>query len=172
MAESETPAGGKQGIMACLSVHGWVSVAFGVLAVIFYLLIPYQIEKPKLLFGRSFMDMEPTLFPKLAAAGLFVMCALAVIESLRAPEANPFKGMGPRAFGKMAGLLCILYLFALIFEPLGFLISGVFIVGLLSFYLGNRNPYTLVLLALGVPGTVYFVFTNWLNISLPEGILY
>ena len=155
-----------------LNVHAYVALGFFVLSLIFYFLIPYQIEKPKLLLGRALMDMEVTLFPSIAAIGLCAMSALSFVISFLNPEENPFKGLKWSYFGKMTGFLVILYAFALMFEPLGYLISGVIITGVLSFYLGNRNPVALILLAFGVPTAVYFVFTRGLLISLPEGVLY
>ena len=155
-----------------LSVHAYVALGFFILSLVFYFLIPSQIEKPKLLMGRALMDMEVTLFPSIAAIGLCAMSALSFAISVLNPEENPFKGLKLGYFGKMAGFLVILYVFALIFEPLGYVISGMIVTGVLSFYLGNRNPVSLILLALGVPTAVYFVFTHGLLISLPEGILY
>ena len=162
----------KKKLLARLSVHAYVALGFFVLSLIFYFLIPYQIEKPKLLFGRSLMDMEVTLFPSIAAIGLCAMSALSFVLSIRNPEENPFKGLKLDYFSRMAGFLVILYGFALIFEPLGYLISGMIITGALSFYLGNRSPIALILLSIGMPTAVYFIFTRLLLISLPEGVLY
>ena len=155
-----------------LSVHACVALGLFVLSLVFYLLIPYQIEKPKLLMGRSLMAMEVTLFPSIAAIGLCATSALSFLLSLRHPEENPFAGMKLGEFGKMAGFLAILFLFATAFEPVGYVVSGVIVTGVLSRYLGNRNPIALALLALGVPVAVYLVFTRMLSTSLPEGILY
>jgi len=157
--------------LARISVSGYVALFFLVLSLIFYFLIPYQIEKPKLTFGRELMDMKPTLFPAIAALGLCAMCVLSLVQSYLDPEENPFKGFDGRTFRKLGGLIVILYLFALAFEPLGFLISGVIWVAAISLYLGNRNPLTLTLLSFGVPVAIYFIFTRLLLISLPEGLL-
>ena len=150
-----------------ISVQGWVALAFFLLGVIFYFLIPSQIEEPKLLLGRSFMDMEPTLFPRLATIGLCIMSAILFLVSVRNPEENPFKVMSLKSYAQMARFIFILYIFAVLFEPLGFLISSTIVVGALSYFLGNRNPYTLGLLALSVPTAIYFVFTRLLLVSLP-----
>jgi len=149
-----------------------VALFFLVLAIVFYFLIPYQIDKPKMVFGRNLMDMKPTLFPAIAALCLATMCVLSIINSYIEPEENPFKDMNWSSFRKIAGLVGILYVFALMFEPIGFLISGIIIVGFTSFYLGNRSPIMIAILAFGVPSTVYFVFIKLLKISLPEGLLY
>ncbi len=155
-----------------LSVHAYVALFFLVLAIAFYFMIPYQIDKPKMVFGRNLMDMKPTLFPAIAAIGLAAMCVLSIINSYLEPEENPFKDMNWASFRKIAGLIVILYVFARMFEPIGFLISGIIIVGFTSFYLGNRSPVMIAVLAFGVPASVYFIFIKLLKISLPEGLLY
>ena len=159
-------------ILDRISVHGYFALFFFVLAIVFYFLIPYQIDKPKMVFGRNLMDMKPTLFPMLAAIGLAAMCLLSFINSYLEPEENPFKDLNWASFRKITGLILILFVFARMFEPIGFLISGVIIVGFTSFYLGNRNPVMIAILAFGVPFSVYFIFIKLLKISLPEGLLY
>lgn len=118
------------------------------------------------------MDMQASLFPKLAAIGLFVTAVLSLFQSLRHPVKNPFKDLTRGAVLQITLLLIILYIFALIFEPLGYWLSGILISAALSLYLGNRNIFTLILLSVGIPSLIYFVFTRLLLISLPEGILF
>jgi putative tricarboxylic transport membrane protein len=154
------------------NIEAYILIALIVLAAVFLVLIPYQIEKPKLLFGRAFMDMKPTLFPTLAAVGLFVTATLALIQSLRSPQENPLKGLTRHVAMQMGILVAILYAFALAFEPVGYWISGILVSAILSLFLGNRNIWTLLLLSLGVPSFIYFVFTKLLYVSLPEGIIF
>lgn len=138
----------------------------------YYLLIPYQVDTPMLVFGQALMDMKPTLFPTVAGIGLTVTSAIAFVQSLARSQENPFKNINRAVLKQIGVILIALYVFAVIFEPVGFLISGVLVTAVLSFYLGNRNPLALAILAFGVPGAVYFVFTKLLHISLPEGLLY
>ena len=56
--------------MSRLNTRPWVAIGFILFSVTFFFLIPYQIEKPNLLFGRALMDMEPTLFPRIATIDL------------------------------------------------------------------------------------------------------
>jgi hypothetical protein len=143
-----------------------------VVAGVFYFLIPYQIEKPKMLFGRAFMDMKPTLFPALAAIGMFVLSGVALLQSLGNPLKNPFKGSDRHIAFQLSVIIVILYCFAISFEPLGYWLSGILVSLTLSLFLGNRNILTLLILSLGVPSFIYFVFTKLLLVSLPEGIIF
>jgi hypothetical protein len=154
------------------NVEAYALIGMMVLALVFYLLIPYQIEKPKLLFGRAFMDMKPTLFPTLAAIGMFVLSGIALVQSLRNPLEEPFKGLDRTIGIQLSVIIVMLYGFALTFDPLGYWISGILVSLALSLYLGNRNIVTLLVLSLGVPSFIYFVFTKLLLVSLPEGVIF
>ena len=154
------------------NIEAYVLIGFVFIAVAFYFLVPFQVQKPKLVFGTAFMDMQPTLFPKLAAIGLFITAVLSLIPRLLHPLKNPFRDLTAGAAMQITLLLVILYIFALIFEPLGYWLSGILISATLSLYLGNRNIFTLVLLSVGIPSLIYFVFTRLLLISLPEGIFF
>jgi putative tricarboxylic transport membrane protein len=169
--QNDTSSGGTN-FFARLSVSSYVALMFIVLSLIFYFLIPYQIEKPKLVMGRALMDMKPTLFPRIATVGLCAMSVLYFIKTLRQFEENPFKDLDRGSLVKYVIFLLILTAFAWMFEPIGFVISSIVIVAVLSVFLGNRNIFTLALLSFGVPLTVYFGFTRLLKISLPEGLLY
>jgi putative tricarboxylic transport membrane protein len=137
----------------------------------YYLSIPYQIDKPKLLFGRTVIDMGPTLFPQIAAYGLFLSSVVYLLQSLITPEHNPFRDIIPRARRDIAVMLVALFCFATAFEPLGFIIASFGLTAGISIYLGNRNPLTIAALSVGVTSSVYWVFTNLLQIALPEGLL-
>ena len=154
------------------NIEAYVLIGMMVLAAVFYLLIPYQIEKPKMLFGRAFMDMKPTLFPALAAIGMFVLSGVALVQSLRAPLKDPFKGLDRQIAVQLSIIIVILYGFAITFEPFGYWISGILVSLTLSLFLGNRNIWTLLILSVGVPSFIYFVFTKLLLVSLPEGIIF
>lgn len=155
-----------------LSPNSWAALTLLIIGITYYLLIPYQVDKPMLVFGQALMDMKPTLFPTIAGIGLTVTSALALVQSLRNREKNQFKSMTRTVLMQLCVILIVLYIFALAFEPVGFLISGVLVTTTLSLFLGNRDPLSLAILAVGVPGAVYFVFTKLLYIALPEGLLY
>ena len=62
--------------------------------------------------------------------------------------------------------------YALLLEPLGFVLASALMVGSLSFYYGNRNLMVFVLILIGAPLMIYFLFTRVLRVSLPEGLLF
>jgi hypothetical protein len=154
------------------NVEAYVLLALMILSVVFIILVPTQIPEPKIAFGRALGQLPPTFFPRLAAAGLFVTSAAALFVSIRRGGGNPFAGIDRKILLQLGGVIVILWLFAMAFVPLGYWASGIAISLILSLYLGNRNPITLAILSLGVPSAIYFIFTRYLLISLPEGILY
>lgn len=172
MEDGQNLRRGVRRVFESLNPYSWVALTFLVVGTAYYLLIPYQVEKPMLVFGQAMMDMTPTLFPTIAGIGLIVTSAFALAQSLLSPEENPFKSVNRVVLKQIGVILALLYIFAVAFEPVGFIVSGVLVTLALSFYLGNRSPVALAVLALGVPGLVYFVFTKLLLIALPEGLLY
>jgi putative tricarboxylic transport membrane protein len=66
----------------------------------------------------------------------------------------------------------ILGAYALLLEPLGFVLSSALIAGALTLYLGNRNIFILFLVIIGIPLAIFFIFTRALRVSLPEGLLF
>ncbi len=80
-----------------MNVQTYIALGLLVISIAFYLSIPYQVAKPKLLFGRAVMDMGSDLFPRIAAIGLAAASVMAFIQGLVAPEKNPFKDIIPRA---------------------------------------------------------------------------
>jgi hypothetical protein len=76
------------------NVEAYVLIEMMTLALVFYLLILFQIEKLKLLFGSIFIDMKPIHFPTLPAIGMFFLSWIALVQSLRNRLKELFKGLG------------------------------------------------------------------------------
>lgn len=165
--EQNTRSGSLRG-----NIEAYVLIVLMVLSVAFVFLVPFQIPEPKISFGRAIGQIEPTLFPRLAATGLFVTSSFALFQSIRRGGGNPFKDISRAIAIQLGVIIAILWLFALIFEPLGYWASGIVISLMLSLYLGNRNWIALIVLCAGIPTVIYYIFTRLLLISLPEGILY
>lgn len=135
-----------------------------------YLLIPYQVEKPKLFMGRLLMPLKPTLFPQVTFLGLLGLSLWYLIHSFRLKEKNLFRELERSSYPKILVTLGVSVAFALLLEPLGFVISSVLVVIILSFYYGNRNLLILAVL-IGITVVIYLVFTRGLHVSLPQSPL-
>jgi putative tricarboxylic transport membrane protein len=149
-----------------------VAVFLILFSVLFYVLIPYQIAKPKLFMGRALMGMKPTLFPRLTMIGLLGLSVLYFIQSFNLWEKNLFKDLDRKGLTRIVVTFLILGAYALLLEPLGFVLSSALIAGALTLYLGNRNIFILFLVIIGIPLAIFFIFTRALRVSLPEGLLF
>jgi len=63
-------------------------------------------------------------------------------------------------------LICLGY--ALLFEPLGFILSSGLMVLATTVFLGNRHVPMILGVVVGAPLIVYYLFTWALKVSLPE----
>ena len=144
------------------------ALIFIVLWTVMFFIIPYQIQKPKLFLGRSLMGLQPTLFPRLATLGLIGLNIWYLIISFRLQEKNLFKEITKENYFRVFASLMVFIAYALLFEPLGFVLSSFLVVASLSTYYGNRNIIVGLLVSLGVPLGIYYVFTHLLKVSLPE----
>jgi putative tricarboxylic transport membrane protein len=141
-------------------------------SVAFYVLIPYQIAKPKLFMGRALMGMKPTLFPRLTMLGLLGLSVWYFIYSFSLKEKNFFKELNRKILTRIVVALIIFLAYALLLEPLGFVLSSALMAGTLTLYLGNRNIFILFLVIIVIPLAIFFIFTRALHVSLPEGLLF
>ena len=133
-----------------------------------FILVPYQIAKPKLVMGRALMGLKPTLFPRLATFGAILISIWYLVISFKISEKNLFKEVNKNTYFKVFVSLIVFIVYALLFEPLGFVLSSFLVAGTLSTYYGNRNVLIGLVVSVGVPIGIYYVFTKLLTVSLPE----
>ena len=144
------------------------AIAFIVLWTVVFFIIPYQIQKPMLFMGRSLMGLKPTLFPRLATLALIGLSIWYLIISFRIDENNHFKEVAKEGYFRIIVSLVVFVAYALLFEPLGFVVSSILVAGTLSTFYGNRNVLVGILISFGAPLGIYYVFTRLLKVSLPE----
>lgn len=133
-----------------------------------FILVPYQITKPKLIMGRSLMGLEPTLFPRLTTFCAILLSVWYLAISFKINEKNLFKEVKKNIYFKVSASLIIFIAYALLFEPLGFVLASFLVAGTLSTFYGNRNILIGLVVSIVVPICIYYVFTNLLAVSLPE----
>ncbi|MEW6673101.1 MAG: tripartite tricarboxylate transporter TctB family protein [Thermodesulfobacteriota bacterium] len=148
------------------------AICLTVFSIAAFLLIPYQIEEPKLFMGRSLMYMTPSLFPRLSIIGLFILSIWYLTHSFEIKEKNLFREIGKNGYIRVLVTFGVTVGYALLFEPLGFVLSSALMVAILTIYYGNRNIFIIVLVLAGAPLGIYFIFTHVLKVSLPEGLLF
>jgi putative tricarboxylic transport membrane protein len=145
-----------------------VAIFFILFSILFYVLIPYQIAKPKLFMGRALMQMQPTLFPRLTMIGLLGLSVWYFIHSFKLREKNFFKELDKRGLSRIVVAFIIIVAYALLLEPLGFVLSSALVALALTLHLGNRNILVFFLVVIIIPLAIFFIFTRALRVSLPE----
>jgi len=149
-----------------------VAIVLIVFSITAFILIPHQIEKPKLFMGRSLSTLTPSLFPRISIIALFILSVFYLFHSTHLNEKNRFKELGVGSFTRVIVTMVVFIGYALLFEPLGFVLSSALMVAILTFYYGNRNILVTLLVVVGAPLAIYFIFTHTLQVSLPEGLLF
>lgn len=149
-----------------------VSIFLILFSVAAFVLVPYQIEKPKLFMGRSLTNLEPSLFPRVSIIALFVLSVWYLTHSFQLKEENCFKELNRSSSVRVLVTYIVFALYAVLLELLGFIASSALMVCFLMYYYGNRNLIIFLTVFISAPLAIYYIFTRILKVSLPEGILF
>ena len=126
---------------------------------------------------RQFLNVPigPEFFPRRLAAGLFICSGVLVLQSIfkkskkdkPAPTISPLdKGMQRLFVG-----IAIIVVYALCWEPVGFIIVTPLAMFGMMFLLGFRKYFFMALFSLAATAVVFCVFSFILNITMPLGLL-
>ncbi|MBU2959269.1 tripartite tricarboxylate transporter TctB family protein [Citreicella sp. C3M06] len=126
------------------------------------------VAEPKALFGRSLSAIPPSLFPMLVLSALVVLSAIALILQLRGMVPDEGIPMSAQQWARAAALFGIMLLYALIMTSVGFLISTIIAVSLISLLMGARSVLQIAAVAITGPVLLYLASTRLLAVSLPE----
>ena len=131
----------------------------------------------KTLSFRQFKNVPvgPEFFPRYLAAGLFVCSTILLIQAImanpkkdkKAPTISPLdKGMQRLFIG-----IAIIVVYALCWEPVGFLIATPLAMAGMMLLLGYRKYLMMVIFSLGTTIVVFGAFRIFLNVDMPMGLL-
>ena len=121
------------------------------------------------------VPIGPEFFPRYMAAGLFICSFILIIQALvkkpkkaeKAPTISPFdKGMQRLFVG-----IAIIIIYAMLWEPLGFLIITPLAMAAIMLLLGYRKYLKMVIFSLGTTLVIFSAFSFFLNVNMPLGIL-
>lgn len=146
------------------TVAGIVCVVF---SITLYIIIPYEVEEPPMLFGRSTSALDPKLFPTIIAVLFFFIGVWYIFESFGLREKNDFKLLTLSNVKNIAISIAVLFFYALTLEPIGFIISSFIVTMCLTLYFGSRSIIGILLVTIVIPVGVFYIFTRWLQVYLP-----
>ncbi len=121
--------------------------------------------------GRGVNSYGPNFFPQAIACLLFLASAGLIYQALKGRVSASIESINKAGFVKASVTLAlaIIYVFAMNF--VGFFIATIAFLYAVMFYLGQRKQIVLTITAFSVAGVIYGIFSVFLKIPLPEGIL-
>ncbi len=143
------------------------AVFFIVLAVVLFLIIPNQIEKPIIALAEDAMSLKATVFPQLVAAGFLGLGIWFFFKSFSLTETNLLRELDRSALVNVGTTLVAMAIYAVAMIALGFVVSGTIMIAFLATFYGNRNYYLTAVVSIVVPVAIFFTFTKLLATSLP-----
>ena len=143
---------------------------------LYFVVVPAEIAVPKFTVGGGVggIAASPLFFPRLTAALIGLLGAALLVRghtrarSLTDGEGFPFvSGQALR----VAGSAAILVVYAVLLEPVGYLLLTPLALVALCVFLGFRQWMVIIATALIFSALVYFGFRYGMKILLPEGLL-
>lgn len=147
---------------------GLVLAAIGLAIVL--ILIPYGVVEPRKV---KYAALSPSYYPRIVAIVLallgLVVAIRGGIEKSQSETEDP--GRRPDAVLRIVSVLALLLVYALLVEPLGFVLSSMLALACLTVLAGERNVALIAAIAIVLPFGLYFFFVKVANIPIPTGIL-
>jgi putative tricarboxylic transport membrane protein len=110
----------------------------------------------------------PRFFPLLVTSAWLLLSIAYLVEGLRSPRTSR---SADRSWFEPVSLSALLVLYALLVVPLGYMIATALLFFACARVLGSRQVVRDVVVAVLLAVVVYVAFTQFLDISLPEGVL-
>ncbi|MGC4941305.1 tripartite tricarboxylate transporter TctB family protein [Kribbella sp. DT2] len=131
----------------------------------------FDIRSPKGLDPQG-----PRFFPLLVTAAWLLLSIGYLIEGLRSPrtakaETETGTSIADRSWFEPVALCVLLVLYAFLVVPLGYMLSTALLFWGAARVLGSRQLVRDIVVAVVTAVVVYIAFTQFLDISLPEGVL-
>jgi putative tricarboxylic transport membrane protein len=138
-----------------------------ILSVFGWLFVHSLIGRPKVLFGESLTAITPSAFPGMLLILMAILCAGHLVISFKghSPDEDVEGIVGWRRGIVFFGIMTI---YGLVLVPLGFIISSGLAIAVLSWFVGNRVVWQIILVAATAPVLLYLAATRLLAVSLPE----
>ena len=123
-------------------LSGIISILFGLFI---YYKIPYEVEKPVLIFGLYTVFYEKD-----------------------AKISNSWPKVTKQILINISTTIICLILYSILFEYLGFVISSVLLILSLGTFMGNVNLKYITVISILFPLSIFFLFVNVMHVFLPE----
>lgn len=131
-----------------------------------YLIIAYQIP------ASDYTIVKPSMIP-VGLGWLLIALAIALFFAKDTEEEKAKqRKLKKNEVIDLIVMFVFLIVYAFLLEKLGFVITTFAFIFGCSLYLGYKKWLSLTLVSVLFPVILYYVFTQFLNISLPQGIMF
>jgi len=146
----------------------WEGLLIAALGAVIIVLIPSQVR----VFAGLETALSPAFLPTLIGIGLLIVGFLIIVVSLfsKTQTTKEIK-INAKDLKKIIIAALILFLYAFLFPIIGFLVTSIVFIGILSFLCGQRNYVKLLVLMVLIPAIVWMMFELLFSIPLPHGWL-
>lgn len=114
----------------------------------------------------------PGLFPFMVAAGLGLASLYTLVQAMFFPpyDADETFVTLP-GFMRILSVLVPLFAYVAAIEYLGIYVASFLFIALFMVFIGRENIFKALLIGLGVPLALFFMFERWFLVPLPKGPL-
>lgn len=102
---------------------------------------------------------------------IFLSLLLFFSKDEESEEKKEERKIPKKEIGMLLGIGAFILLYIMFLEVLGFVVTTVLFIYLCSWFLGYKNHIVNGIVSILLPVGLYFMFTEFLKISLPSGIL-
>lgn len=147
------------------TVFGVLGIVFGV---VLFIITPEQVERPRLLFGRKPSGLDPDFFPRMVAVYFVITGGWLVWHARVLVEENRIRSLNGEAITNVLVTIACFLVLAAVMPWLGFVLSSIILLAVLSTYYGNRHVIAGAAVSIGVPLVFYNMLRVLLQVVLPQ----
>jgi hypothetical protein len=147
------------------TVFGVLGIVFGV---VLFIITPDQVDRPRLLFGQKPSGLDPDFFPRLVSVLFIIAGGWLVWRARSLSEENGIRSLDNEAITNVLVTVAAFLVLALVMPWLGFVISSIILLAVLSTFYGNRNVIAGAAISIGVPLAFFNMLRVWLQVVLPQ----
>lgn len=150
-----------------LNFNSIAAIGFIVLAILLYIFIPSQIDKPLIQLSFGQFNLPPELFPQIIAGCMLLLGAWFFYKSFSLSEVNDLRKLDKEAIVNVLTTLVMMAIYVPLMVNLGFVLGSAIMIFAMSSYFGNRNYFVAVLVAVFLPMLIFATFRRLLLVELP-----
>jgi putative tricarboxylic transport membrane protein len=118
--------------------------------------------------------LGPKAFPRLLGGGLILAAVMLLLEMIKdrksAPPSPAPEPEDTSTYKIVAGVVVVTGIYFALFEPLGYAVSTMLFLLVMTTYFNKRKWWTNVLTSVLYSFLSYYAFTKLLGVNLPRGI--